>query len=129
MKRTSDDQRAVHRAESAARRARSPAAVMWSDAKARAKKRGVEFSIDVSDVVIPTHCPILGIALQRTIDAGHRHHAPSLDRIDPQRGYVRGNVAVISHKANRLKGEGTVEEHEAIAVWMRRQTPTNTRSV
>src|SRR3546814_14524029 len=48
--------------------------------------------------------------------------AYSLDRIDNTKGYVRGNVAVMSYKANRLQNEGTAEEHEIIAAWMRKQT-------
>ena len=43
----------------------------------------------------------------------------SLDRIDNKKGYVKGNVAVMSYKANRLKNDGTAVEHELIALWMR----------
>jgi hypothetical protein len=35
--------------------------------------------------------------------------SPSLDRIDPGQGYVPGNVRVISDRANRLKGDRSIE--------------------
>lgn len=49
---------------------------------------------------------------------------PSLDRLDSTRGYVRGNVAVISWRANKLKNSARVEELERIAAWMRARGAT-----
>lgn len=87
-------------------------------AKERANKTGAEFDLDVADIRIPVTCPILGIPLERGI--GKRHDgSPTLDRIDPSKGYVRGNVAVLSHRANLYKNDGTSEEHRKIAAWMR----------
>lgn len=73
---------------------------LWNAAKSRANKKGREFSIELSDVVIPALCPVLGIPMDR----------PSLDRIDGTKGYVKGNVRVISHRANMLKNNATIEE-------------------
>jgi hypothetical protein len=36
--------------------------------------------------------------------------SPSLDRIIPDRGYVPGNVRVVSDRANRLKGKRSLSE-------------------
>lgn len=36
--------------------------------------------------------------------------SPSLDRLDSSKGYVKGNVRVISKRANQLKNNATVEE-------------------
>lgn len=36
--------------------------------------------------------------------------SPSIDRIDPKRGYVRGNVVVVSMRANSIKREATIDE-------------------
>lgn len=68
----------------------------------------------------PVLCPILNIPIKynsddRTCDAGC-----SFDRVDPTLGYVSGNIRVISYRANRIKNDGTAEEHEAIANWMKR---------
>lgn len=100
---------------------RHPAEQMIRRAKQRANKEGLEFDLDLSDILpLPAVCPVLNVPLR--ISTGPQDpYAHSLDRIDNSKGYVRGNVAVMSYRANRLKNDGTAEEHEAIAAWMRRQ--------
>lgn len=75
---------------------------MLSWARYRAKRRGIEFSLTPGSLVIPHRCPVLGILLYR---AGKRStdNSPTLDRIDNARGYVDGNVQIISHLANSIK--------------------------
>lgn len=86
-------------------------------AKGRSTRNGIPFDLELSDIAVPTHCPILGIEL--IVSKTKRHeNSPSLDKIDNTKGYVKGNVRVISWRANRLKGDGTREEHERIAKWM-----------
>lgn len=92
--------------------------VLLSQAKGRAKDAGILFDLSPEDVEMPAVCPVLGIPLQKG-DGKYCEGSPTLDRMDPSRGYVRGNVAVISFRANRLKNNGTAEEHERIAAWMR----------
>jgi hypothetical protein len=90
-------------------------------AKERSKDLGLPFVIVESDIVIPEFCPILGIPLK--IGERKRHDgSPTLDRIIPELGYVPGNIAVISWKANMIKSVGTADEHEKIAAWIRVQT-------
>jgi hypothetical protein len=84
-------------------------------AKKRAKDLGVPFDITVDDIVIPTHCPFLGIELKSRIGYhGPLASSPTLDRIIPKLGYVCGNILVISHKANTIKQNATLEELELI---------------
>ncbi|MBS7457681.1 hypothetical protein [Coralloluteibacterium stylophorae] len=79
--------------------------------KYRARKRGIEFDLTHEDVPIPACCPVLGIPLYRAIGAkAQGPNSPSLDRIDPNRGYVRGNVLVVSSKANSIKNNATPRE-------------------
>jgi hypothetical protein len=73
---------------------------LWDWAKSRAKERGIEFNIEVSDILIPEICPILKTKITK----------PSLDRIDNSRGYVKGNVRVISYYANMIKSSLSIEE-------------------
>jgi hypothetical protein len=74
-----------------------------------AKRRGLEHTITLDDIQIPTYCPVLGYYLRG--GEGLRHHAsPSLDRIDTSKGYVPGNVWVISWRANNLKADATPDE-------------------
>ena len=78
-----------------------PEEIMLRNAKSKCKKKGLNFNLELSDVKIPEFCPVLGIPLIR----GKRRtdNTPSLDQINRTRGYVKGNVAVISWRANRLK--------------------------
>jgi hypothetical protein len=88
---------------------------MLQNARVRARRAGVPFTITVNDIVIPTHCPILGIPLFPKQGRGGGENSPSLDRVHNSRGYVPGNVIVISNRANRLKSDATVEELRDIA--------------
>lgn len=89
-------------------------------AKSRAKKMGLLFDLVPADIPLPTNCPVLGLLLDYTSREGkkNRDDAPSLDRIDPKKGYVRGNVQVISLRANRIKNDATVAELRTIADFM-----------
>ena len=89
-------------------------------AKVRAKKFLVPFAITVNDIVIPEYCPVLGIPIFR-IDGKYSDNSPSIDRLIPSLGYTRNNIRIISYRANRLKGDGTAEEHRHIAEWMEKE--------
>lgn len=88
---------------------------MLQNARVRARRAGVPFTITVDDIVIPTHCPILGIPLFQKKGKGGGDHSPSLDRVRPHEGYVPGNVIVISNRANRLKSDASIRELRDIA--------------
>jgi hypothetical protein len=97
---------------------------LWRQAKRRARRDGVEFSILPEHVVVPGLCPALGIPLTVVHHGrGGRDSSPSLDRIDPTRGYVPGNVAVISARANRAKNDLTCEELAAVLAYARHMRP------
>lgn len=87
-------------------------------ARRRARERGVTFDLSLSDMpVIPEVCPVLGIVLS---DEDHLADGyPELDRIKAADGYIRGNVAFISKRANRLKQDASVDELERIIRWIR----------
>ena len=80
--------------------------------KHRAKKNGVPFEITVQDLIdmFPTNnlCPVLGISFVWGTKKNH-NLSPSLDRMIPAKGYVKGNLKFISYKANRIKNDSTVE--------------------
>lgn len=85
-------------------------------ARDNARKRGLEFSIERSDLpeIMPQTCAVLGVSL-RLDGPNNDDYAPSLDRIDNSRGYIPGNVAFVSRRANRLKGDATQEELQKLA--------------
>jgi hypothetical protein len=104
-------------------REKSPDAAMLSAARGRAKKQGIECSITVEDILIPDVCPILGIPFGPNTRRGNGafSDSPSLDKIDPTKGYVPGNVQVVSRKANTMKSNATREELLAFAEWVQRK--------
>ncbi len=79
-------------------------------AKYRAKIFGREFDITDDDFEIPEFCPILGVKLTDVREASTKESSPCLDRIDNSLGYVKGNVAVISFRANKFKSNFTNQE-------------------
>ena len=80
-------------------------------AKARARKHNIEFTITLEDIIVPQHCPLLGIELKVAEGkTASKSNSPSLDRFDSNKGYVKGNVWVISQKANTMKSNASLEE-------------------
>jgi len=83
--------------------------MLWQ-AKASASAKNLSFNLDESDIVIPEFCKYLGIPLTQTLGEGVVWSNASLDRIDSSLGYVKGNVEVVSRKANTMKNMATLEE-------------------
>lgn len=92
-----------------------PFETKWTRWKASAKARGYEFTITEDDVAWPDVCPYLGIKLDYAASNDRQDDTCSLDRIDSTRGYVPGNVQIISSKANRLKNDASISELETFA--------------
>jgi hypothetical protein len=94
-------------------------------ARRRAASLKIPFALVREDLTpLPTVCPVLGIKLDygKKSHAGDtRDEAPSLDRVIDDRGYVSGNVRVISYRANRIKNNGTLEEHRAIVKFLKKE--------
>jgi hypothetical protein len=97
----------------------APEKKMLRRAQSRAKERGHEFNLELSDIHIPTHCPVLGISLVvHKGRSGGNPNSPALDRIDNNKGYVKGNVMVVSHRANMMKVDASPEELLKFADWV-----------
>jgi len=88
-------------------------------AKLRAKEKGVPFSITEDDFYLPIYCPLLGTELDYAMGKGYRPNQASLDRKNPELGYVPGNVWVISRKANTMKNNATQEELQKFTMNLR----------
>jgi len=86
--------------------------------KKRAVKKGIPFDLDAAYLseIMPKDmiCPALKVPMIRNTgkNKGKNRFAPSLDKLVPQKGYVKGNVIVVSDLANRIKADATVEESE-----------------
>ena len=88
-------------------RKKYPEKILLASAKRRAKIENKEFNIELEDVKIPQFCPILNIRIQT---GPLSNSSPSIDRIDSSRGYIKGNVKVISYLANTMKSNATEEQ-------------------
>lgn len=87
-------------------------------AKSRARKQGVPFELEEGDIVFPEYCPVLGIPLF-TSENKRTDNTPSLDKKIKEKGYVKGNIAIISWRANRLKSDASAVELRGILDYMR----------
>ena len=94
---------------------------LFKDARKRAKEFHREFNLNMSDISIPSECPILHIPLISSHNGPPTNNSPSLDRIDSSKGYIKGNVKVISMRANRLKQDSSIEELQNIISYMKGQ--------
>lgn len=82
---------------------------LFTQAKARAKRTNRSFNIEKKDIILPECCPIFGVKLM----TNKKHCEPnsySLDRVDSSIGYIKGNIQVISHRANQIKNDATLDE-------------------
>ena len=95
-------------------------------ARRRVKESGLPCDLTAKDIFVPKVCPVLGITLVKGTE-GPQDSSPTLDRIIPELGYVKGNVVVISYKANRIKSNGSAEEVRKVADWMDSQTQSAER--
>jgi len=94
-------------------------------AKRRARDFNLSCTITTADISIPTYCPIFGFPLVRHLgrkgDGGRwQFDSPTVDRIVPALGYVPGNIQVISHKANSIKSNHSIEDLRIFAEWILR---------
>jgi hypothetical protein len=85
--------------------------------KHNALRTGIDFDIDFVDIDWPTHCPLLGIELDYFVES-RQENSVSFDRINPAKGYVKGNVLVCSWRGNRIKNDGSSAEHRRIADYL-----------
>jgi len=88
---------------------------MMYEATSRSKQYDYPINITFEDIEIPEKCPILGLTLKPAWGTGvASDSSPSLDRIIPELGYTKGNIQVLSARANNLKRDGCAEEHRLI---------------
>ena len=89
------------------------ARLLYKNIKSRCKRIQREFSIELEDIIIPEKCPVFGFELKRE-DKQTWMCAPSVDRIDSSKGYIKGNITVVSRRANILKRDATIDELEQL---------------
>ena len=99
-------------------------ATILSNKPKEAKRRGIPFDLELDYLIsiFPKDmiCPALGIKMEWGTRP-HKPLSPSIDRIDSTKGYVKGNVAWISYRANTIKHDATHQELESITKWLKKE--------
>lgn len=85
--------------------------------RANATRIGYTWNLEFGELEWPTHCPILGLELDYFAES-RQENSPSFDQVVPGKGYIKGNVRIISWRANRIKNDGTPEEHRKVADYL-----------
>lgn len=90
-----------------------------NQSRCRAKKAGIPHAIeaqDIDELIVRQRfaCAISGIPLQPSSDRFGGPFAPSLDRITPATGYVRGNIRVVCQMVNLAMNEWGLEALEIL---------------
>ena len=96
-------------------------ALILSGVKSRAIKNNLPFNITQEHLmsIMVSKCPVFLIELgwcQR--NKTPQQHSPSLDKIDPSKGYVVGNVQWLSYKANTMKNDASPSELKQFSEWV-----------
>lgn len=70
--------------------------------------------------IAPKKCPVFG---EKFVERGNGFDrwSPSIDKINPKKGYVRGNIQVISVFANAMKRDASPRELRKFASWVLRK--------
>lgn len=87
----------------------STRSILINSAKKRANELNLPFNIRYDDILLPEICPLLGKEINYNNDIS-TNYSPSLDRINPNLGYIKGNIQVISKLANSMKSNANKEE-------------------
>lgn len=91
-------------------RRNNPKKCLLRRAESGAKSRNLEFNLTEDDIIVPEFCPLLGIKLEFSHKKGYNKGSPSIDRIDNAKGYIKGNVQIISRQANVCKNDLSIPE-------------------
>ena len=84
----------------------------WVRRSRAGNKERTKLSVEYYKTIHATHCPLLGMELTYVNCKSNRapDNYATLDRIDPTKGYVKGNVQILSFRANTIKGDATIDE-------------------
>lgn len=97
-----------------------PRQVLWLRSKENAHTQGIAHTITPDEIPLPNTCRYFGWELDYRDTASKRrrwsHQTASIDRIDSSKGYIPGNIQVISLLANRMKQDATIEEMLKFAI-------------
>ena len=85
--------------------------------------------------VLPTKCPILNIDLiyssvnYKDVNPSNRLNRISIDRIDSSKGYIVGNIQIISNRANTIKSDSSFSDVLKLFVFIKENDATDTNKI
>ena len=94
-----------------------------SGVKRRAEKRDPPLPCNITfqylNVIWPldNKCPVFGTPFERG-KGQPINTSPNVDRIEPELGYVIGNVQILSHLANKIKSDATPAQVLAVGQYL-----------
>lgn len=83
---------------------------MIRNLKGSAKRRNLEFNLEYTDIILPRYCPILEFELDYSKNISYAINTHTIDRINNSKGYIKGNIIVISRLANAMKNEANFNQ-------------------
>lgn len=95
----------------------NPELYLLAGCRQRARKKNLDFDLTIDDIVIPKLCPVFGIELE-VLAGWNSINSASVDRIDNSKGYIKGNVQVISRLANTMKNSASLAQLIMFAEWV-----------
>lgn len=92
--------------------------------KSECKRKGLPYDLDPEylESIWTGICPIFNVPISKNVKGRGSVNSAHLDRLVPEKGYVKGNVTWICGRANRIKYDATIEELKQIIKWMERVT-------
>jgi hypothetical protein len=105
-------------------RSEKPFHYLATDKRSASKRAGIPCNLtgEYLESIWTGFCPVFKTPLRKPYEGGRKEkiskNTPSLDRLRPDMGYVKGNVMFISDFANTIKSTATAEEVQAVATWL-----------
>lgn len=88
---------------------------LLNQTKGFAKRRGLEFTLVIKDIVIPKICPLTETEIMKSVGEGRMLSNPYVYRIDENVGYIKSNIIITCVLANHLRTCASKEQIIAFA--------------
>lgn len=88
---------------------------LLNQTKGFAKRRGLEFTLVIKDIVIPKTCPLTETEIMKSVGEGRMLSNPYVYRIDENIGYIKSNIIITCVLANHLRTCASKEQIIAFA--------------